>query len=239
MNETNGPALTAYIQSRAASSARTRWQFALMLFAITSALLALHLLGGTPVWIDAQPASTSWRSVSLAYLAVIAASGILAGPRPRPLLRLQDDVWMGLLTPAAGALATLDAASGDISAFTLICLPIAVFHGSSVRGTILLQASAFAFACAGILWHARLDPVSSATLLGLLGIAAMVFACAGLHIEGLRRHAFISTWEPDASSTTPGEPDEDLEHGDQAVAEHGEAPAQPSAESETANQRPE
>ncbi|MCG3170956.1 MAG: hypothetical protein CALGDGBN_02527 [Pseudomonadales bacterium] len=192
------PVLAAYREKRVEDNARTRWYYALPLLAVAVMMLAAHLLGGPPMPLGLNSAMGGY-TLAFAYLAVVALGGVLGGRRPRlrepRAEQLLDDFWMALLMPGAGALATLDAANSDISAFTMICLPVAIFHRGPARSTIALQALGFACAATGILLRAPLDPFSRYMLLTVIGVSATVFAYIGIHFERTRRRAFVAAWE--------------------------------------------
>ncbi len=235
MSETSALAQAAYREDRATHNARIRWLYAMPLFGITVALLGAHLFAAAPTRIVLHGPAQGY-AAAFAYLAIIALAGIAAGRKPRGgstrLVRLLDDAWMGLLMPGAGALATLDATGGDISAFTMICLPVAIFHSTSTRDAILLQACGFACASAGILYYAPLDPASCAVFLSFIGASAAVFAYIGIHVEQARKRAFTAVWELNARSSMLEELNERLEHKSQTLAERSEELARLNADLE-------
>lgn len=236
MSETIAAAQAAYRESRAEHNARVRWYYAMPLLAIAAVMLVAHLMGGSMARLGLRGTVQGYAMV-FAYLALIALAGFLGGPRSRvraPRLRqLLDDTWMLLLMPGAGALAALDAVSGDISAFTMICLPVAIFHSTRARAAIALQACGFACAAAGILLQARLDPISRSVLLTVIALSSTVFAYIGIHLERNRRRAFVAGWELAAHSKTLEELNARLEGNNQTLAQHGDELAQLNAELET------
>ena len=236
MSETTAAAQAAYRESRAEHNARVRWYYAMPLLGIASVMLVAHLLGGSMAQLGLRGTVQGYAMV-FAYLALIALAGFLGGPRARvraPRLRqLLDDAWMLLLMPGAGALATLDATSGDISAFTMICLPVAIFHSTSARTAIALQACGFACAAAGILLQTRLDPISRSVLLTVIALSSTVFAYIGIHLERGRGRVFAAGWELAAHSTTLEELNAQLEENNRTLAQHGDELAQLNAELET------
>lgn len=198
MNTTITPAEEAYRVRRAEHNALVRWYYAMPLLGIAIAMLIAHLLGGSLARLGLRGTVQGYALV-FAYLAAVAVAGALGGRRqhlrnPR-LVRWLDDAWMALLMPGAGALATLDAASSDTSAFTMICLPVAIFHSTRGRSAIALQTLGFACAATGILFWSTVDPISRAILIAVLAISATVFSYVAIHFEHTRKHAFIATRE--------------------------------------------
>ncbi len=247
MSETTAPAQAAYRESRAIHNARVRWYYAMPLLGIAAVMLVAHLMGGSMARLGLRGTVQGY-AMAFAYLAVIALAGFLAGPQPRVhgarLRQFLDDAWMLLLMPGAGALATLDAVSGDISTFTMICLPVAIFHSTPARSAIALQACGFVCAAAGILLQTRLDPISRSVLLTVIALGSTVFAYIGIHLEHNRKRTFLATRKLAAHSKTLEELNARLEQNNETLARHGDELAQlnadleaRSAELEAANRR--
>ena len=207
-------AQTVYLAQRATQNARRRWRMGLALLCVAAALLLSHLLSGS-MRNDGVLTPRECFALTFAYLGGVALLGLLAGPKPpargAPWVRLLDDGWMAMLMPGAAALATLDAAKGDLTGYIMVCLPVAIFHSTDPRSAIALQLFAFACAVAGVLLYSEMDAGAGALFLSVVGACAGASGYIAVVLEEGRRNAFVTARELELRSAALAEANARLE----------------------------
>ena len=215
MPATSDSAQSAYLAQRPFANARWRWRFGLALLGVAAGLDLSHFLNGS-IRADGVLTPPECFALAFAYLGCVALFAVLAGPRLRAgraarLRALLDDGWMALLMPGTAALVTLDAPKGDLTAYALICLPVAIFHSTDPRRAIGLQLFALACAATGILLYGGLDNGAAALFLSVVVACTAVFACIAVLIETGRRDAFVTAHELELRSAALAEANARLE----------------------------
>ena len=216
MPATSDSAHAAYLAQRPCANARWRWRFGLALLCVAAGLNLSHFLNGS-IRADGVLTPPECFALAFAYLGCVALLALLAGPRPRAGRAarsgalLVDDGWIALLMPGAAALVTLDAPRGDLTAYALICLPVAIFHSTDSRRGIALQLFALACAATGIVLYGGLDHGAAVLFLSVVVACTAVFAYIAVVIEAGRRDAFITAHEFERHSAALAEANTRLE----------------------------